>query len=617
MLLIAQNCQSAPLLFYGWRLRLSLVSIHFVKPNIYNMTGNATLTALLFVFLIQSVFTFPAYGQGAEIKESGLELYISSNSVSTSFYVFECGYGISDWRDVMEEDICAPLVWIGNVDSSGCIDNGIPLAGKIAVIWEGGCSVATKAAFAQQTGALAVLIAGKSDPQYPPISRYPMGLENELPAVQIPVFYLTPSVFQHVNMAFQSGSEVMACLKRPAGYLTSLSYPSSDIQQFCFAQLTPFQFKAGVSNLSGMDIQNVTISGALERENGEHILGSVLHIPEIQASVTDSTYILPDVFNNLIVPPGIHQVTYTIQGTVNGVPYVDIRRIPFDANSYELAKELKGSQTAYRPDSIPTEGWAVANLYYLSGHSLDLYTVDGIQISVFPGQEMDTLGSIHIEVFLFGLNEDILPDLSNFDTSEFYSSSLSPIGVGNINIDLSENQPFLWTEILDLNTAAPAPYLEPNKYYLLAATFSGESQYLYQGFDETYDAGKVSTLVYTDKWHLGGFYGSPNAALRMDLSIGHLQCPTINTREPYRINFKISPNPVQDYLTLQMAFEESTDAFITFFDINGRVITADNRKGLIDDQLTYPASKFTNGANIVRVTTQKGSETKMFVVQNE
>ncbi len=366
-----------------------------------------------------------------------------------------------------------------------------------------------------------------------------------------------------------------------------------------------------------MDIQNVTISGALERENGEHILGSVLQIPEIQASVTDSTYILPDVFNDLIVQPGIHQVTYTIEGIVNGVPYLDTRSIPFDANSYELAKELKGSQTAYRPDSIPTEGWAVANLYYLSGPFFEWYTADGVEISVLPGEEMDTLGSIHIEVFLFGVNEDILPDLSNFDTSEFSSSSLHPIGVGIFNIDLSENQPFLWTEIIELSTASPAPDLEPNKYYLLAATFSGESQYLYQGFDETYDPGKVSTLVYTDKWHLGGFYGSPNAALRMTLSVGHVECPTIKTHDPYRITYKISPNPVQDYLTLHMAFEESTDAFITFSDINGRVITTDSRKGLIDDKLTYPVSQFTNGANIVRITTQKGTETKVFIVQKE
>ncbi|MCC6281803.1 MAG: hypothetical protein IT262_14440, partial [Saprospiraceae bacterium] len=134
------------------------------------MTGNTTLTGLLFAFLMLSVFTFPAHGQGAEIKESGLQLQISSNSFSATLYVFECGYGISDWKDVMDEDICAPLVWVGNADSSACIDNGISLSGKIAVVWEGTCPVATKAAFAQQAGALAVLIAGKSDAQHPPIS---------------------------------------------------------------------------------------------------------------------------------------------------------------------------------------------------------------------------------------------------------------------------------------------------------------------------------------------------------------------------------------------------------------------------------------------------------------
>ncbi|MCC6283609.1 MAG: T9SS type A sorting domain-containing protein, partial [Saprospiraceae bacterium] len=486
--------------------------------------------------------------------------------------------------------------------------------GKIAVVWEGTCPVATKAAFAQQAGALAVLIAGKSDAQHPPISRFQLGLENELPAVQIPVLYLSPSDFQTVDVAFQSGTEVMACLNRPAVFLNSVSYPPDEIQQYCFSPIEPFRFSARLRNLSGIDLQNITLQGVLERENGQILLSSTLIIPELEASVTDSLYLLPDVFDQVNMTNGIHQVVYTVQGTANGIPYLDTRKVRFNVNSDVLAKELTGSQVAYRPDTIPESGWTVANVFHLSGTWLDHFVALGTDISVIRGEEILDLEEISLEISLFSINEDVLPDFSNFEPD---GSSMVLIGVGYATENLSEKESLVWVEIIDLGTAEAGVVLEHNRNYLLAATFEGPNKYLYQGFSEDHKDGKISTIVKTDQqWHPVNLYGKPNAVLRLYLDGGYI-CPTINTTEPAPINFNISPNPVHDYVTLQAAFETSTDALITFYDINGRVIVSDVRKGLTDDKLMYPVAQFPNGANLVRITTPKGTETKVFLVQKE
>ncbi|MBL7782313.1 MAG: hypothetical protein JNM22_13905, partial [Saprospiraceae bacterium] len=120
------------------------------------------LAVFLFFFIAKS------YGQGPEIKDSGLQLTLSAGAFSTSLYVYECGYGIADWKDVMTEDVCGEVVWSGFPDSSGCIANNTPLAGKMVMLWEGGCPVAEKAKLAQEAGALGILVVGRNNTAYPP-----------------------------------------------------------------------------------------------------------------------------------------------------------------------------------------------------------------------------------------------------------------------------------------------------------------------------------------------------------------------------------------------------------------------------------------------------------------
>ncbi|HPI05079.1 MAG TPA: T9SS type A sorting domain-containing protein [Saprospiraceae bacterium] len=567
----------------------------------------------LFTLAFFLTFPFYAYSQGSELKDSGLQLTVSAGAFSSSLYVYECGYGISDWKDVLHEDVCAPVIWAGFPDSAGCIPNNMPLEGKIVLMWEGGCPVAEKARIAQDAGALAVLIAGKNNVQSQPVSKHALGEAGQLPAVQIPVFYLKPSDFQILQPILQQGPNVQACLIRPGVFLNSVGFPAQDVQQHCMISQDSFRFSVRLSNISGVNLQNITIRGVVQRANGQEVLSDILFISELDNGVTDSLFTFPQIFAPFDLSSTIPQVLYTVQGNTSQGPFLDIRTVRFNPNADVLAKELTGMETAYRPDTILESGWGVANLYRLAGNNLDLFYATYAGISVIPGEEMAGSQDLYAELSLFVLNDDVLPDFSNFAPD---GSSLSLIGVGQLQ-SMANNQAIQWVEMYYINTALQGVPLENNKIYLLAAYFPDSYRYSYLGMNEGHVEEKESSFLYLDgQWRTNNFYGNPNPVLRMALD-GAIFCPTIGTVDLNRIEFKTYPNPAKDFLHIQIALPETSDALITVTDITGREILTEYRKNLNEETLNFPVSKLPNGAYAVRISTKAGSSVQKFIIQKE
>lgn len=580
------------------------------------MTENYLARALLLALLCTTSLLLSAQNLGNEIKDAGLQLTISAGSFSHSFYVYGCGYGIADWKDVMSSDICATAVWEGNSDSSGCVNGGPSLEGKILMVWAGTCPVATKAKMAQEAGASALLVVGRAETLYAPVTGHGLGNEGEVPAVQIPVFYLSPEDFQDITPVFSQTDSIQACLKRPGIFLNSGKHAAWEIQQHCKMKLpTPFQFSVNLSNISGTDLQNVTILGRLLRQNGQELYTSTLQIPEIDSSVTDSLYVFPDVFDDFAIAPNAYRITYEVQGKNNGAIYVDKRTIRFNTSTYVLAKEVSGVQAAYRPDTLPQGGWSIGNIFHYDNGFFNYFISNSAQIAVLPGFELDSIGEYSFELALFRFNDDVLPDFSNFNSD---GTSMVLVGTGIYTGIPSENVALLDIEVFDLNTAELGTNIESGAYYALVATFLDHNRYIYQGFSEEHVEGLTSTIQYKDgSWYLGNLYGEPNPVLRMRVDLIDGFCPTIDTEEPSRINFKTFPNPARSELTIQMALQETSDIQATISDMTGRILMSDNRQVFSEEQLTFPVSQLPNGAYSIRVTTKAGSLTKKFIVQKE
>ncbi len=117
--------------------------------------------------------------------------------------------------------------------------------------------------------------------------------------------------------------------------------------------------------------------------------------------------------------------------------------------------------------------------------------------------------------------------------------------------------------------------------------------------------------MYNSEWNVFGFGGDINALLRMYIG---LVSTTDETALPEN-SLQIFPNPVAETLQLGVEFTEPTDATITIADINGRVITFEDKTGLTNETLKYQLPQLASGAYLARIATAKGTLTKKFVVQ--
>lgn len=114
-------------------------------------------------------------------------------------------------------------------------------------------------------------------------------------------------------------------------------------------------------------------------------------------------------------------------------------------------------------------------------------------------------------------------------------------------------------------------------------------------------------------WNENGFGGDVNALLRLKISL----VSTTDEQALPENTLSLFPNPVRETLQLGIQFEAPTDATITIADINGRVVTFEDRTGLTNETLKYNLPQLASGTYLARIATAKGTLTKKFVVQKQ
>ena len=77
----------------------------------------------------------------------------------------------------------------------------------------------------------------------------------------------------------------------------------------------------------------------------------------------------------------------------------------------------------------------------------------------------------------------------------------------------------------------------------------------------------------------------------------------------------ISPNPVQNNeVKFNVKFGKATDANITLFDMNGKVLNFEPHKSVLNQTISLSTLNLASGEYFIRVSTQEGTKTKMFSV---
>lgn len=392
--------------------------------------------------------------------------------------------------------------------------------------------------------------------------------------------------------------------------LSSFYYPVSSFATPVSQMATDtFGFSATVSNLGTAAQTNVKVTAQVLDGDGNEIFTTSETLASLEAGYLDSFVVLPASFAPEL-PQGVYEILYTVSSDqVEATPLDNADGDLFVVTDFTFSKD-NAPTGALRPGGAAAD-YAVANLYTMSPGNLEHYKALGYEFAAATNAGDIALQDASVTAYLFKVNDDILPDYSNFDDADLLSPSLELKALSSFDFpDGAANYTVYPVVLLDDESGAEGVDLEAGARYFATMGWSGESNVVFHAYSDETNHSFVSSMVYTTAWFLGGFGEDYNPTLRMIISLSS----SVDETPLPESALTVFPNPVSDVLNLQVSFDKATDATITIADINGRVINIDDRQGLTNDVLTYQVPTLAAGTYLARIATKEGTKTKKFVV---
>ncbi|NND06816.1 MAG: T9SS type A sorting domain-containing protein [Saprospiraceae bacterium] len=192
------------------------------------------------------------------------------------------------------------------------------------------------------------------------------------------------------------------------------------------------------------------------------------------------------------------------------------------------------------------------------------------------------------------------------------------IGIGTYlfnSDDDASGGPFFVEDVLDFTENEDPVVLEPGKEYFVAIQYTGPANEVFQVVDQEYPVFKISSLAYFEE--LGNFRLFTNNGIPWNAAIG-LELEIVSTavdENPLPENsVQIFPNPVRDFVTVDIDFETPSDATIFLADAQGKILMADTKQRIHSQRLSYNMTKYPSGNYIIRVATREGTKTEHILV---
>lgn len=575
-----------------------------MKRNFMQSAAKALAAFLLF-------FASQAY---AQTEGSGIVVRVNIDGVSTDYYAGNCGYGTADWGGTFTDEFCAPASWGYDItpDSLGC--DSIPagqLDGKIALIRRGVCGFSIKALNAQKAGAVAVLIAQLDNTTTDNCYVQNVGAtQPQAGETTIPVLFICRNMANQIDAAIKAGKNPEICFVRPDIDISSFFYTPSHVQTpVKQIDTDTFGFAANLSNPGTITRTNVEVTAKVLQSNGTELYSTSITIPELAPGVVDSPFTLPGNYAP-ILPIGSYSLLYTSKADpVGGVAPVQDRASGDFFVTQNLFANDNGATIGYRPSAAGD--WAVGALYTMSAGTMEDFEVREVEFAFATNTADYPPGDVQATFYLFRINDDVLADYSNFDDASLLSPSMEWKGLGTYEApDAITNYTLQKVEITDLTSGNVGVSLDAGGRFMVVCQYTAPTNLTFNAFNENVDLPGVSTTIFRDTWFLGGFGPGVESVMRMYIA---LKVKTDEKPLPDHV-MRVMPNPVVDNLNLALNFDQPTDATITIADINGRVITFEDRQGLTNETLRYPLN-VAAGTYLARIATKEGTLTKQFIVQ--
>jgi len=510
----------------------------------------------------------------------------------------------------LRTSVSAEVMWVDDddiagdgMDTLGCdTSTMVDYTDKMVLVRRGGCFFSDKIYYAQQAGAIAVVIvnADGSDPTGGMAAGDEKALDVTIPSV----FLNDPGEAAGFIAALDAGETVIGTFQ-VRGFFGDLG---PDRYGTPLAQVTPFEnISVDLLNLDPMEpVLDVSASVDIIAPDGTET--------KLTAEVDT---INPDVIHTFEFEPytpaevGTYEMLYTNSLTA------DTLRRQFAVTDFTFQMD-NGNIPEWPVDSwiaTTSEGFVEDLLTYDFGNYFE--TNDQGAMATHATFSLGNPDSIRT-----GFNDADIFFLTLFDTdpdgdgqsatgNEIDYSTFEIVGQAVYILNGNE-EPY---DLLTVEFPEPVE-LKANTGYLLMAQYNGVNAalgippwYTYAG-NEAYPG--LSTMTFTDQLYTGGWAGDFRAVVRLHLEGFSVDAEDITLADNKATVF---PNPANETFQLELQLDEYADEVrVALVDMFGRVIERNVYEGVKGGTYTFNTANLAAGTYFLGVQTPEGQATKRIVV---
>ncbi|MBK9272065.1 MAG: T9SS type A sorting domain-containing protein [Saprospiraceae bacterium] len=395
---------------------------------------------------------------------------------------------------------------------------------------------------------------------------------------------------------------------------SAYSQPRSQICQ------DTFRFSSTVSNLGGLAQNEVVLKVEVLDKDRTSVLFtdstviSTLEVNDDNRNIAMAEHFVPDQLDL-----GKYFIRWTIRGGVGTDynPRNNARLDSFEVSSsqYSVAPRVRGGVRANGGTA-----YSVAALYKTSDcwNQNDKFLAKGAEFSLVYGSGA-TIKNYIFKILLLKVQDTVNADFSNFSAEG---------GVSGASTELLSEELFTGDDeaaysiiaipLTDSRTGGDLVLSPKSRYFLVAShqnePSEDENTWRYHGSSQEKNySGHPFTVPVID--NAGYWFESwPEGEapfLRLNIEV------VTKTDEVALADhvLRVFPNPVvDDNLQYQLEFENPTNANITVFDVNGRLLDFISHKNVVHLNQELNVSGLAAGQYFIRVSTEEGTKTKLFSV---
>jgi hypothetical protein len=573
------------------------------------------LYQLLAVCCLSLLFANPAMAQIPNDSPIPVDVFfeVPSTGLSRTIGDYTSQSDAVTWGvQPLRTTVSAELVWVDDddlasdgLDTLGCdTTTMVDYTDKMVLIRRGECFFSDKIFFAQEAGAVAVVIVNADGSDA--IGGMAASDENDRGLlVTIPAVFLNdPGEAVSFIEALDAGETVFGTFQ-VRGFFGDLGPKNYGTP---IAQVTPLDsIKVDLLNLDPeAPLLDVSASVDIITPNGTET--------KLTAEVDT---INPDVIHTFEFEPFVPEEIGTYEMLYTNSLTADTLRRQFEVTNFTFQMD-NGNIPEWPVDSwiaTTSEGFVEDLLVYDFGNYFQ--TNDQSTVATNATFSLGNPDSIRT-----GFNDADIFFLTLFDTdpdgdgqsatgNEIDYSTFEPVGQ-TVYILNGNEEPY---DLLTVEFPEPID-LKANTGYLLMVQYNGVNAalgtppwYTYAG-NETYP--DLSTMVFTDQLYTDGWAGDFRAVVRL-----HLDGFTVDAEDVFLADNKatVFPNPADETFQLELELDEYADEVrVALVDMFGKIIERNVYEGIKGGTYTFNTANLSSGTYFLAVQTPEGQATKRIVV---